>query len=1462
MTSLGGFDILDTRSDDGVVSIHAARRAGDASARPARLRRYRAPLCWRGLPRAAIERRAFLETATRQKLLARMAPESWAAIVGEGRDDAPDHPPGAFIVVDHPPTSLEDLVRGRIALTANDLRALVSGVVSALRATHGADHLPHGALKPNTVLLGAGDTFAGRSIRLTDPAPPLDAKTELDVDRVALGELIVRLVEHQPSWAALRWPIQSSRAWKRLGRSGEQWRELVNRLLDPSAAERGNALTFDDIAANLPIEPRDLRKPLGVLAAAAVIAVIAGGIYWQFYYDRALDDAGQAEMRLVLREMYEEYPTWFGPFREGIGTEGGDPFIAFRAQTALHEHVEFFKRQIIEPIHTVEKRSDFSLDPRRYVPEANRTFTAERILNEWLPTADLSSVGERRLENLKAARQTIEYTKEQLAKWPLRLLFEEAADDLRELGWSAVAEDAERLAAGPMQHDSPEVFTRVRDLLSAHESLSQVRRLTARMNAVTEAAEARGARVPGEFRDWLYEHVGAAVTLDTAAERLTARESIMGRMERWLVHESARLDWEGFDEEIGLARSIESSSHEAFEAWAARLGDFERLATDPRATINLAQWTVDVTQPISGIRQLGADSEADQLTEGRARLQTEATELMALRAIEKNRATIEARTSTLTRRLNDFRLHAGETFDRINQPPAQYLAELRALTFTSPILSERWSARLREERLEAQLGDPPTYGRFRRTTEALRAAFTVLARDHFQFAASLPSATDGWRPEAITGVITARRETGLGRVASEMTRMSDARGGGTAMIPGMGAVTTLETPDIAELLTREEAAFAQWMTLAVAFGEDVRRAEQLLNTGHLPDERDTAGDTPAGILSGWSTGDSTRRELALDFVPSVESFNQRLSDARAVLAENDAAALAQWIERHAIETRPEIWRATWRRLVERDFTALPRELSFDANVLRALSAWAASAPLSEARRGALRSQLEEEAPGRWIAHAETLHRAEAMEAIMAARNEFHVHDDRLPEWLRWNARLAALRSAMIELGEQRTQDDIARRDLATFLPVVTGFAGTSVRTSALEALREEIDIIVNDREQKVDFNLIGPAKADGWRFDAASSPQVDPLRPPPKVVYRFTSNRRNLSDHTLEFILLDPREHPELTGPVYICTDEVSYLLFAQVTMEAETWATLRRFLSDTDPEIRDGPRTWMKTSPNATGLSRPTSWLRGEAQRDGNRLDYPEGFAPPGPPDMQHPMQYVSPQAAIYMAGLIGCRLPTTAEFHIAARIQFGPDGLRGAAQAAARGTPLSPLPNVRDRRFALQWDWAERLRAERPTANRFTPEVGAFSANMNDREVYNFDDGILWFERTDLPTGTTFRHLLGNVAEWVYDDPQGLMLENDPHRLGRPEDIDRKLQGDKLGIIGGSALSSPRTPPHEAQRLDLATFRNNQRKGFADVGFRLAMAPSGRFGSIAQHILRQSESAYVFRAPGIPGDNPGEQP
>jgi len=226
--------------------------------------------------RVTMERESFLDGIRTQLKVAAGDGQHWAPILESGTEE--DKP---FFVTKYYRRSVQWLIDRPFKLSSRTLRAIVSSVVEGLRELKWICGRPHGNLKPSNVLIeGEGSIKQGKVV-LTDPLPSsrLDAKARGASDLQAIGTLIYQLVLRRPFRLMGGWPVPPSEAWFRLGKSGETWRKLCDRLLDPDPAR--SRCSLETVAETLRVldKPRRVRT-YAVVGASAAAVVLALALLW------------------------------------------------------------------------------------------------------------------------------------------------------------------------------------------------------------------------------------------------------------------------------------------------------------------------------------------------------------------------------------------------------------------------------------------------------------------------------------------------------------------------------------------------------------------------------------------------------------------------------------------------------------------------------------------------------------------------------------------------------------------------------------------------------------------------------------------------------------------------------------------------------------------------------------------------------------------------------------------------------------------------------------------------------------------------------------------------------------------------------------------------------------------------------------------------------------------------------
>lgn len=124
-----------------------------------------------------------------------------------------------------------------------------------------------------------------------------------------------------------------------------------------------------------------------------------------------------------------------------------------------------------------------------------------------------------------------------------------------------------------------------------------------------------------------------------------------------------------------------------------------------------------------------------------------------------------------------------------------------------------------------------------------------------------------------------------------------------------------------------------------------------------------------------------------------------------------------------------------------------------------------------------------------------------------------------------------------------------------------------------------------------------------------------------------------------------------------------------------------------------------------------------------------------------------------------------------------------------------------------------------------------------------------MLWLAPVGAPSGgARFAHLIGNVAEYTFDEPAVLA------GLAAPEvEAVRGLLREhaaKLAVIGGSALSAPELPLDAPLPVE---FDESLEVGYADVGLRLAFDADGR-GAMRRSLAARAAELVGPEAYGLP--------
>ncbi len=584
--------------------------------------------------------------------------------------------------------------------------------------------------------------------------------------------------------------------------------------------------------------------------------------------------------------------------------------------------------------------------------------------------------------------------------------------------------------------------------------------------------------------------------------------------------------------------------------------------------------------------------------------------------------------------------------------------------------------------------------------------------------------------------------------------------------------------------------------------DSIATVQSLVDGLHAFDEEPHKGESMRALLASMGEEHEAARLIApvlyqsIDALQAVMDASQERDELVSILNDSrttDASAFASW---RALSGVTPVW---------------PGSLSeLESDLILASRIRTASSGVSDAvRRSAIEAAVAETLRQRWVTAANaSADRAELL-AIKRLRENCGGHLAALADTTRFNLGVDSIEQA-IDSGED---DDVNRARLRSAL---ASFESLELNEQADAWLTEVAQLADEEADQvpPLDPSSVGPARA-GWRVVEGSTEE--------RLVYERTTG----DQHRLAFRLVTLADG----RASYVCETELSVGVVAglvddDLRFAQELITTLDGIGLQSDE--RRGMSTWVwMGSEDAPALSAAESWVSvtwiapDEYAVDGGNADYPS---------LSHPLQRIALSDAMFIAARLGCRLPTVDEW-----------------RAAHASVPSAQGWNVRDQRFARQVehvrsigaDWSDsKLAALMPDFNGQSPLAGD--------PVYPNDDGQVWLSEVDAGPDAAFRHIVGNVHEYVIIDFAGQVeAMGSSARAPSDEDIKRwfpiarKL---KAGVIGGSLFSRSDAPATEVTPVD------DLIGGATDVGVRLAFSSeSGR----VQRSVASRIRALIDRAP-----------
>ncbi|MCE7973171.1 MAG: hypothetical protein DYG92_02425 [Leptolyngbya sp. PLA1] len=697
----------------------------------------------------------------------------------------------------------------------------------------------------------------------------------------------------------------------------------------------------------------------------------------------------------------------------------------------------------------------------------------------------------------------------------------------------------------------------------------------------------------------------------------------------------------------------------------------------------------------------------------------------------------------------------------------------------SDALKRAWSAGLRA--IDHTKGWEHARARHAAVVAALKEAEELLAASGELKAPTLAEV----QTPALAAVIDARREKAMQEVAAAAGTGDSARSGAVA---------------------RELSA---WTEGARSLFAQAGRLSELLAGGYAWSEAAAGGDSIKSLheqlpgMPAWN-----------EFSAALAGLDARCIALRDIAAGGDARSLIATIRKSRADLAKlglSEANTAWARLGEvPGWPSTPEDARDAGRVLKEdMLAIIGREPSAE-RRTELEASARKAGAQVWSRFVSTAAvDAAGVNAALDTRGVLGADDTAeqgVPDWARFNLAKGRLSRAVdaADALPGRARVDAIRAAMEGFVALSSSLPVAS-RAEAKQLIDAMKDLL--DSPGEIDLAKLGPG---GAGFELVSSDAES-------VVYRLGST-------PVEFRRLEPTGE----GVSFVSTTEMSVGGFIDlVGGRGEEFRSImpRSDAGGVDPRV--GPRVWVwqgsalaVTSPAGPG-DLGQGWVRIKTQMAGREY-YPPGLKV-DPPSRDHPMQYLSPHAAVLAARLAGCRLPTLDEWT--------------AAGGAVGGT------NLRDLSWKKEHDHLRQFASsgpEFPGAGLFWPAgVTRKSPLEDDQAAVSTDDGWVWFAPVSTGDGR-FKHLAGNVAEYVTHeavDWDGLVATR--------EAVDAAVgKGEKIRIVGGSALS-----PSDVKLDQPYPITPQSREGYSDVGFRLAFgAPKAAAAASTSERVRKALGASGY--------------
>ena len=1357
-----------------------------------------------------------------QRTVAEGSPR-WAKVF----DLEPLEPAGAFCVMERLDWPLVRLIRLRVTPSPADLYRLVTEVLEALRDAQNLVGRTHGNLRAENIFSSGGVLAEARIVLVAPRASVFNSTKAASDDLNQLGRIICELV------ASRRWtpttPLDPGMAeFRQLGAIGRRWTEFCRFLLNTDIPADQRTL-FSALTMAAKLKPRKSRAPMGIGIAAALMliaAVVAGYIH----HRRTLEEMSR------FNGAYSAYNTawhdWFKAFTQNKTLLASVPDFS-PVSTALKGGIVLSPNNILHEFTGLLSPAQIQKDLAGHPHEAQRLGQAVVLLMRT----------QRILGHIH--RNLIHQQKQWISRG-----WQRAAADLYAQGAAPIVPDQSMVPFLRLHSATWALHPDLRKLQFAQGGVSatqwfkqiaaagQVSGIWSRLSPVLKSFAADPHRSVASFDPYARRYLASASTPDILLMRQRQLLQVARRQATALAQYGDSIRWD-------LVAALPPRSMQLPpDRYFPDLAGYRTLAGKDNGYLRLkSRFAADAALVRSGI------AHAMRLPK-----RPTVNYLAGLRAAEKNFNGLSDRNLWLWKNRAVLDKQAQLAIQQV-----QNLHQTVTAFINSQINVRKWVAQLLGLHLASQNYPVNPNALVISAIPAVNTVYLAKVR-RILFAPAPPPAMAleanvqsynllvnslrprRWRIPILTSRIAAVRDAlkrllrqdfpaGLSDSNGPLSRPWNQHVLRAAVLPARAsavgqAMLTLHWNDLEPQI--KNSVVQSWISRHNAFESLVinfNRIQDALNQCRLLNASLHGGGSIAQLYAQaranvWWTDAATAQALA----PQI-TLLRRLEQIHSA---SIAALAATWNRISAAHpVPPPLVRAIWQRLglVRPQPTASLIKLERSLPI-RLQAAIAADSEISAARRTALENLLAGQYRLRWEQRMNAAVGVAQVNRTIAAAADYQIALPKAPD-------LAEL-SSLPKLRPQAQFNLLVRQLAVGARGIATPAGARAVAAHMRDVLKEALSrpgwakLSSSKRLTRFQRSLEGILKANPAQARRPAGPALAGWKqrklPGHGRLFTSPSGHRNLT-----FVLLTPPGHKRF----YLCTTELSVGIFLSVLNSSSSLIhrPSNSFYNLIKPNGNYfGPHTWVyHQSVGQVELAK--SWFTNTNQiynapryssalraADGKRLSAAAG----GPPRSDDPVNYLPPQAAVYVAALLGCRLPSSAEWRYAWRENAARSAPHLAGQTLAGYVRyLKRVNSSKDARLPTPRSW--------DLYNYSAPELAASLHSYGSSA-----NPILWFEPVSgAARSPAFIHLTGNVAEWVFNDTPAYSKAFNAW-IKTPKALNSGAIGalftsaalQQVYVIGGSCLS-PLGKTAADKPIPINWHLRRTRRGFADVGMRLAYQP-----------------------------------